>query len=210
MSEESSNISEPMNKAIEDVAIKPIASLPNGKPKSKSVGREVLEWVISLLVAIALAFVIRMFLFEPIRVDGSSMLSTLHDNEFMIVTKPEYIFGAPSRFDVVILHYPGRFDKFGRMENFVKRVVGIPGDVVAMKDGYLYVNGEKYEEEYLDDANRPNYEGEWTVGEGEYFVLGDNRSNSNDSHIIGPVKREMITGHVRLVLFPFNAVRVVK
>lgn len=173
------------------------------KPK-KSLGREILEWAVTIVAALAIAFVVRTFLFEPVRVDGNSMYGTLLDGEIMLVTKPEYLLGDPERFDVVICHYPGRGNT-----NFVKRVVGLPGDTVAVKGGYLYVNGEKYEEEYL--INRPNYTiDEYVVPEGQYFVLGDNRSNSNDSHLVGPIDREMIIGHVRHVLFPFGSWRAVE
>lgn len=198
-----------------------------GKKKKKKVKkpmwREILEWVFTLLAAIVVGLSIRTFLFEPVMVDGSSMFSTLKDRDIMICTKPEYastylfgkrytFFGDPNRFDVVICHYPGRMQKniFGMEEptNFVKRIVGIPGDVIEMKQDeetglvYLWVNGEKYEENYL--LNRANYitREPITVPEGQYFVLGDNRSNSNDSHIIGPIDRDMIVGHVQCVVFP--------
>lgn len=174
----------------------------NGKPK-KTVKQEIIEWVVTILAAVAIALVIRTVLFEPVKVDGHSMDYTLADGEVMLVTKPEYIFGQPQRFDIIICHYPDRGNT-----NFVKRIVGLPGDEVQIKmDGYLYVNGEKYEEEYL--VNRPNYfmTQPYTVPEGKYFVLGDNRSNSNDSHIIGPIDRNMIVGHVRAVFFPFSKAR---
>lgn len=184
------------------------------KPK-KTPGRELLEWVLTIAAALLIAMVIRLFLFEPVRVDGHSMDTTLADGEIMLVTKTEYttlnllgkttaIFGDPERFDIIICHYPDRGST-----NFVKRVVGLPGDTVEIHGGYLYVNGEKYEEEYL--TNRPNYDlAPYTVPEGKYFVLGDNRSNSNDSHLIGPIDREMIVGHVRQVLYPFDAWRSVE
>lgn len=170
----------------------------------KTPAQELREWVVTLLAAILIALVVRQFLFEPVRVDGSSMDATLKDQEIMFVTKPEYITGDPQRFDVVICHYPDRGNT-----NFVKRVVGLPGDTVAVADGYLYVNGEKYEEPYI--THRPNYTlAPYTVPEGTYFVLGDNRSNSNDSHLIGPITRDMIVGHVRSVIFPFDAWRTIE
>lgn len=174
------------------------------KPK-KSVGREILEWVLTIAAAVAIALVIRTFLFEPVRVDGHSMDTTLANGEIMFVTKPEYVFGGnPERFDVVICHYPNRGST-----NFVKRVVGLPGDTVEIKDGYLIVNGVTYEENYL--TYRPDYNmSAYTVPEGKYFVLGDNRANSNDSHLVGPIDRSMIIGHVRSVLFPFSAWRTVE
>ncbi len=172
------------------------------KPK-KNWKREALEWALTLLVALALGLSVRHFVFSPFVVLGNSMNDTLADREVMFTTKYDYVAGNPDRFDVVICHYPGR------TENFVKRVVGLPGDTVAVRGGYLYVNGERHEEEYI--VHRPNYEmPEYTVQEGEYFVLGDNRSNSNDSHLIGPIARAQIVAHVRAVLFPLGRVRSIQ
>ena len=172
-----------------------------GKKEKKTLAQELREWAVTLLVAIVIALVVRTFLFEPVRVDGSSMSATLANGEVMFVTKPEYLMGDPQRFDVVICHYPNRGNT-----NFVKRVVGLPGDTVEIKEGYLYVNGEKYEESYI--THRPDYQlSAYTVPEGQYFLLGDNRSNSNDSHIIGPIDRDMIKGHVRSVFWPLSAWR---
>ncbi len=169
--------------------------------EKKTLAQELREWAVTLLVAIVIALVVRTFLFEPVRVDGSSMSATLANGEVMFVTKPEYLMGDPQRFDVVICHYPNRGNT-----NFVKRVVGLPGDTVEIKEGYLYVNGEKYEEPYI--THRPDYQlSAYTVPEGQYFLLGDNRSNSNDSHIIGPIDRDMIKGHVRSVFWPLSAWR---
>ena len=106
----------------------------NGKPK-KSAKREALEWVLTIVAALAIAFVIRTFLFEPVRVDGGSMLETLQDGEIMFVTKFDYLGSNPDRFDVVICHYPNR-----GTTNFVKRVVGLPGDTVeilAKQNGWV-------------------------------------------------------------------------
>ncbi len=169
--------------------------------RKKSWKREAVEWALTFLCAIAIALPIRAFAFSPFVVDGNSMNDTLADNEVMFTTKYDYLFGGnPERFDVVICRYPGR------TENFVKRVVGLPGDTVAVQDGYLYVNGEQYEEEYI--THRPNYRMEpYTVQEGEYFVLGDNRSNSNARHLVGPLKRDQIIAHVRCVMFPLGQIR---
>lgn len=174
----------------------------NGKPK-KSAKREALEWVLTIVAALAIAFVIRTFLFEPVRVDGGSMLETLQDGEIMFVTKFDYLGSNPDRFDVVICHYPNR-----GTTNFVKRVVGLPGDTVEIKGGYLYVNGEKYEESYIEHRPLSDFAA-YTVPEGYYFVMGDNRANSHDSRAadVGPISCDQILGHVRSVLYPFNAWR---
>ncbi|MBR5344615.1 MAG: signal peptidase I [Clostridia bacterium] len=140
------------------------------KPK-RPLWQEILSWVWPLLGALAIALVVRTLLFEPVKVDGSSMLDTLNNGEIMFVDKTGYssfwvtwpwgsneakeasekwtFFGNPERFDPVVCRYPDR-----GTTNFVKRVVGLPGDTVEVKDGYLYVNGEKYDEPYVSDNYR--------------------------------------------------------
>ena len=156
----------------------------------KSVGREILEWVLTILVAVVAALVIRSFVFEMVRVDGDSMDDTLADGEIMFVSKYEYsttwlctpfqsnnakeraaritAFGNPDRLDVVICRYPVRGDV-----NFVKRVVGLPGDKVALTDGYLYINGEQVKEEAEIEGIKAEYRTNlYTAGHTfpEYYV----------------------------------------
>ena len=177
---------------------------PAQQGKTNKIVREVLSWIELIAIAAGLAFLIHTFIFQPVRVDGPSMSYTLLDDEYMIVTKYDYWLGEPERFDVVICRYPGR----GRT-NFVKRLVGLPGDTVSMLNGTLYVNGEAVDEPYI--TNHANYDMEAvTLGENEYFVLGDNRSSSNDSHLVGTLSRNQIRGHVRLVVFPFSHFRVIE
>ena len=145
----------------------------NEKPK-RPLWQEILSWVWPLLGALVIALVVRTLLFEPVKVDGSSMLDTLNDGEIMFVGKTSYssfwvtwpwasdedkeastkltFFGNPERFDPVVCRYPHR-----GTTNFVKRVVGLPGDTVAIIGGYLYVNGEKYDEPYINNEYRMNY-----------------------------------------------------
>lgn len=201
--QEAVNQEVPAQEAPAQESEQPQADGKKPKPK-KTKAREAMEWIVTIVAAVVIALAVRGLLFEPIRVDGDSMKNTLLDNEVLLVTKPEYIFGDPQRFDVVICHYPGRGNT-----NFVKRVVGVPGDTVEVRGGYLYVNGERYEEEYLD--YRPDYDmAPFEVPEGKYFVLGDNRANSNDSHLVGPLDRSMIVGHVRHVLLPLDRWRAVE
>ena len=166
--------------------------------KKKTVGQEILSWILTFAVAIALALVIRTFIFEPVRVDGHSMDYTLADNEYMIVTKYDYLLGEPERFDVIICHYPER----GRT-NFVKRLVGLPGDTVAAQNGVIYLNGEPLEEDYVSPIHAAHYDyPEIVLAEGEYFLLGDNRAVSHDSHSadVGPVTD--IVGKARAIIWP--------
>ena len=127
------------------------------KPK-KSLQREIFEWIMVLVVAAALAFVVRTFIFEPVRVDGSSMLNTLENNEFMIATKFDYLAGDPERFDVVICDYPNTDDGMYR----VKRVIGLPGETIELKKGELYVNGEFVEQNFEMTPNETDF-GPFTV-----------------------------------------------
>lgn len=175
------------------------------KPK-KSLGREIFEWIMVFVVAAAMAFVVRTFIFEPVRVDGQSMMNTLENNEFMIATKFDYLAGDPERFDIVICHYPNTDDGIYR----VKRVIGLPGETIELLGGELYVNGEHIEQNFEMTPNATNY-GPFTVPEGHYFVMGDNRNNSRDSRdsMVGALPRDMIRGHVRAVVFPFNRIRTV-
>ena len=171
--------------------------------------KELVSWILTLVAAVAIALPIRTFVFEPIRVDGESMCDTLQNGEVMIVTKPEYLVGDPERGDVIICKYPGR------KENFVKRVMGVPGDVISIISNVVYRNGEKLDEPYLTPSRNDNgfSMAPFTLGEEEYFVMGDNRDNSHDSRNYygwnqpSAITRDMIKGKVRWVVFPFNKIR---
>ena len=139
---------------------------PKPEKVKKPLKQEIIEWGVTLVVAFLLAFLIRMFIFEPVQVDGNSMFPTLHDGELMIVSKLDYgssffgipftgigtyfpVGGDPQRFDVVVCNYPGRLNANGSRINFVKRLVGLPGDTVEIRGGKLYVNGVGYDEIFL-------------------------------------------------------------
>jgi len=173
------------------------------KPK-KSMKQEIFEWIMVFVVAAALAFVVRTFIFEPVRVDGASMMYTLSDSDFMVATKFDYLFGDPERFDIVICNYPNTSDGMYR----VKRVIGLPGETVELSAGNLFINGQLVEQNF-DMTPNETYYGPITVPEGHYFVLGDNRNNSKDSRAatVGCLPRDMIEGHVRAVVFPFSSMR---
>lgn len=170
--------------------------------------------IVLLVCWIALALLIRQFAVEFVRVKGNSMRETLHNGEIMLVTKGEYLFGRPERHDVVICHYPGRYmDKWKLIRQyFVKRIIGLPGETIAMEEGVVYINGQALEEPYLSESHtrrKTNME-PLTLGEDEYFVMGDNRDNSNDSRRIGPLQRRAIIGRVRRVLWPMKKLRRIR
>ena len=169
--------------------------------------RRMLRDFLLILIALLLLLTVRHFLFEPVRVKGSSMLPTLKNGEWLWVSKLDYRTGTHRRGDVVICFYPGRYLDQWKMirQYFVKRVIGLPGETIAVEDGVVHINGEPIDEPYLDPA-RTRYRRHMdarTLGPDEYFVMGDNRDSSNDSRRIGPITRDMIIGRVRQVIFPF-------
>lgn len=190
----------------------------NKKEKEKKTPKqEIMSWILTLLAAVVIALLIRALLFEPIRVDGESMRDTLQDNEIVLVTKPDYLAGNFNRGDVIICRYPNRNSKtslqlggtlevsFVNHTLFVKRLIALPGDLLQIVEGAVYVNGELVDESNINmhSQSRTNLD-PYRLGEDEYFVMGDNRGNSNDSRAVGPISRDMIVGHVRCVLWPLN------
>lgn len=172
---------------------------------------ELWEWTKALLIAVGLAVIIRYFLFAPIVVDGLSMMPTLHNGDRMIVNK----LGKPNRFDIVVFHAPEKKD-------YIKRVIGLPGDKIEYKNDVLYINGKAYKEPYLDkykkitqgplteDFTLKDLIGRDTVPKGEIFVMGDNRRQSKDSRIIGPVPLAKVIGDTKLIYWPMKDIRIVK
>ncbi|HLU21923.1 MAG TPA: signal peptidase I [Bacillaceae bacterium] len=174
---------------------------------------ELWEWTKALLIAIGLAAVIRYFLFAPIVVDGHSMMPTLHNGDRMIVNK----LGKPERFDIIVFHAPEQKD-------YIKRVIGLPGDTVEYKNDVLYINGVAYEEPYLDKYKAQVKDGPLTqdfkledlpsghktVPEGELFVMGDNRRSSKDSRHIGTIPMDKVIGDTSVVYWPIKDIRYVK
>ena len=178
---------------------------PKAEQPKKSIKREIFEWIMVFVVAAALAFVVRTFIFEPVRVDGASMMYTLEDGEFMIATKYDYLLGDPERFDIVICNYPNTSDGMYR----VKRVIGMPDETIELRAGELYIDGQHIEQNF-DMTPNQTYFGPYTVPPGHYFVIGDNRNNSKDSRsaMVVPLSRDEIKGHVRAVVFPFGRFRL--
>lgn len=130
-----------------------------------------------------------------IRVDGYSMEPTLHSGEFVIVNKLSYWLGMPQRGDVIVFHFPR-----DPVQEYIKRVIGLPGDKVEISGGLVRVNDQVIDEPYI--AAAPVYQSSWTVAEESVFVLGDNRNNSSDSHNWGSVPYDNIVGKALIVYWP--------
>lgn len=130
-----------------------------------------------------------------VRVDGFSMRPTLEDGEFLLVNKLSYIFGEVERGDIIVFHFP-----LNPEEELIKRVIGLPGDHIVVKDSQVFVNDQLLSEPYI--AQSPLYYGDWVVKEGHLFVLGDNRNNSNDSKDWGMLPEENVVGKAVLIYWP--------
>ena len=163
--------------------------------RRKSLLREVLETIL-LTLAIYLAVNAATGRF---RIQGSSMEPTLHSGQFVITNKIAYMIGEPERGDIIVFIAP-RSPTPAHEDDYIKRVIGLPGENVTVSGGQVMVNGVALDEPYIADA--PHYTRSWTVGLDEYFVLGDNRNSSNDSHDWGMLKREAILGKAWLIYWP--------
>lgn len=157
-------------------------------------GRFALDIIETLVLAVVL-FVGINAMSARVRVDGSSMLPTLENGEFVLVSKMSYRFGEVDRGDIIVFHFPMNPD-----EELIKRVIGLPGDHISVQAGVVSVNGQVVNEPYI--ASTPSYSGEWDVLEGKLFVLGDNRNNSNDSKDWGLLPFEKVVGKAVVIYWP--------
>ncbi|MDJ0728914.1 MAG: signal peptidase I [Crocosphaera sp.] len=169
-------------------------------PKKENPWVELAQTVVT---AVILAFGIRTFVAEARYIPSSSMEPTLEINDRLIIEKLSYHFREPVRGDVVVFHPTDRLKDEGFHEAFIKRIIGLPGETVQVKEGKVYINGSEITEKYI--AEDPNYDyGPKVVPEGEYLVLGDNRNNSLDSHYWGFVPKDKIIGKAFVRFWPFN------
>ena len=163
--------------------------------------REVLETVLPALV---IAVLINVFVGQATRVEGQSMEPNLYTDQRLVVEKVSYRFHGPDRFDIVVLEMPSQGD-----ELLIKRVIGLPGEKVEIKDGHVYIDGQQLQEPFTQDITQPGRYGEVTVPPLHVFVLGDNRDRSNDSRSFGPVPIESIVGRAWLSYWPLEKVGIV-
>ena len=153
---------------------------------------KIIKELIPYIIIIIAIILIRAFIITPVRVDGNSMKNTFEDGDLLLLFK----LGNVDRFDVVVL------DEEYDDEIIIKRIIGMPNDTIEIKNGVLYINDEEIEEEYAY-GQTSDYD-KITLGEDEYFILGDNRPISKDSRYFGPVKEEEIIGKVIFRLWPIN------
>lgn len=147
------------------------------------------------IVSLAIFLVFYVFLIQPHRVKGESMMPNLKDGELILTEKVSYRFYEPKRGDIIVFKAPGTNDV-----DYIKRIIGLPGDQIIISDGTIYVNGRKLKEKY--ETQSTNSSVDLKIPSSEYFVLGDNRAASSDSRTFGPIKRSVIEGRAWIVYWP--------
>jgi len=169
-------------------------------PRQSSL-RGVVEWILVVGGALLIAFLVKTFLVQAFYIPSLSMSPTLHVNDRVLVNKLSYRFGEVERGDVVVFRAP----RNESAKDLIKRVIGLPGDVVEVRDGHMVLNGRVLSEPYL----QPGVQSEpltstsrWIVGPGEYFVMGDNRGNSRDSRYFSPIDESLVIGKAFVRIWP--------
>ncbi len=180
----------------------------NNKPLKIKIVGEIASSLLYIGAAVLITFFILHFVGQRTVVNGPSMMETLHNGDNIILDKISYRFHDPERFDIIV------FPVENEEKNYIKRIIGLPGETVQIVDGFIHITGEDGKDYELEESygNRImfNDEGNYlttepvTLGEEEYFVLGDNRNNSIDSRRIGPINRDIIVGRAWVRIYPFE------
>ena len=176
---------------------------PHSEPPPSRFGMlSALVWVRDLAFSVLLAVILIVFIYQPVKVEGTSMMPSLTDQERIFINKFTYRFGIGSieRGDLVVFWFP-----MDRSKSYIKRVIALPGDTVEIKSGRVLVNGRELDEPYVPDEYRDGQSYPLrTIPPGSYYVLGDHRSSSNDSRAWGFVEREFIYGKAVFVYWPLE------
>jgi len=174
----------------------------------KSIIRNLVEMIKTIATVLVLAFVIKTFLVQTFIIDGSSMEPSFHQDEYLLVDKLSYRFNQPNRGDIVILIPPD-----DRNKDYIKRIIGLPGDLIKIDGHSISINNKKIDEKYIRESlanSQVNYYLEKKLTDDEYFVMGDNRDNSKDSRSFGAIHKSDIVGRTFLVILPTKSFRLVK
>lgn len=167
----------------------------------KKLGREVLEWALLLLLAWVISSLVRVYILDTRIVPTGSMLPTIQLEDRLIVDKLFFKFSPLKRGDIVVFHAPPAANE---TDDLVKRIIGLPGETLEVRDGYVWINGEPLKESYILETPAYSY-GPVSIPANSYFVMGDNRNNSKDSHFWGFLPKENITGKVVLRYWPLKS-----
>jgi signal peptidase I len=183
---------------------RPPAVEPDTRPRSNTLAA--ISWLRDLFLSVVIAIIVILFLYQPVRVEGTSMQPGLSDQDRLFIDKFFFRFEKISRGDVIVFHYPRDPEK-----SYIKRVIALPGDSIFIDHGRVWVNGEPLDEpyvphRYLDTRSMP----EILIPSGDYFVMGDHRSISSDSRDFGPVDRDLIYGKATFIYWPADNMGVVR
>ena len=183
-----------------ETSAQPTAAPPEEPRPSLPLRREARAWTRDVVVALALAMVIIVFFYQPVKVEGTSMAPLISDQERIFINKFVYRFEPIGRGDVVVFWYP-----LDRSLSYIKRVIGLPGESIEIRRGHVYIDGHRLTEPYVPPqyADLGNF-GPLRVPDGEYFVMGDHRASSNDSRIFGPVPDRYIYGKAVFAYWPMD------
>lgn len=177
--------------------------------KEKSIIGELLSWLLYIVIVVLLSLCIITFVGQRTKVSGHSMETTLSDGDNLIVDKISYRFRDPQRFEIIV--FPFQYEEH---TYYIKRIIGLPGETVQVIDGYVYINGEMLDEHYgLEVMEDPGIAAEpITLGEDEYFVLGDNRNHSSDSRdpSVGVLHRKDLMGRAWIRIWPIDKFGVIR
>ncbi len=182
----------------------------------KSVSALFLDLIETLVIGISIFLVIYLFFMQPHQVSGQSMETTLMNKDYVLTDKISYRTGEPQRGDIVVVHAPEAANcPTGTGCDFIKRMIGLPGDTVEIKNNGIYVNGNKLEEPYINEGNQTlpgNFTRDRaiTLGPDQYFVVGDNRMHSSDSRAWGPVSRDDIVGRAFFRYWPLKSAQLLE
>lgn len=175
----------------------------------KSILKELMGWIVYIVIIVGLAWLIITFVGQRTQVSGSSMETTLSDGDQLIVDKISYRFRDPKRYDIVVFPY-----QYEENTYYIKRIIGLPGETVQVVDGYVCIDGERLDEHYGNEVmlDPGIAEEPITLGDDEYFVLGDNRNNSQDSRAanVGVIHRKDLLGRAWIRIWPLSEFGVIK
>lgn len=168
---------------------------------SKNTFSELLSEAIKTILLALVLYLAISAVTDRVRVENISMQPTLYEGELLVVNKLAYQFGEPHRGDIIVFHHNTE-----PPEDYIKRVIGLPGDTVTIQSGQVTINGQVVNEPYI--ASLPAYDGSWQVPQGMLFVLGDNRNRSSDSHVWGFVPQEAVVGRAVIIYWPLTSIRL--